>query len=70
MVEAIPSLQHVALQARLAHAAITLARQQAEKTTEGPRAQASVHRKTRDRHHGEGLPRSASRADRRGKADR
>ena len=32
MVEAIPSLQQVALQARLAHAAITLARQQAEKT--------------------------------------
>jgi hypothetical protein len=66
MIETISSLQHAALRTRLAQAAITLAQREAEKAV---KLAAAVHREAGDRHHGEGVSRSASRADRRGEAD-
>ena len=73
MIETIPSVQQVALRARLAQAAITLAKREAEKAVKqalkGRGLKPQYHPEARDRHHREGLPRGASRADRRGKAD-
>ena len=73
MVEANHSLQEVALQARLAQATITLARQQAEKAVKrpapAPRSQASVHREAADRCLSSRASLAPSRADRRGEAD-